>query len=511
MIGPLLFALTVNLSSSTPVHRLALVAGNNDGGRDRVQLQYAVDDAVRFGRVMVELGGVRAEDAVVLVEPNRARLEQSLAYLTSQARKARAANERVEVVFYYSGHSDSDGLLLGDVPFSYRALKAQVDAIPADVRVVVLDSCASGAFTRQKGGTHMPAFLLDEGSRVRGHAFLTSSAAEESSQESDLIRSSFFTHALVSALRGAGDANRDGRVSLTEAYQFSFRETLARTSRTTAGGQHPTFAIDLAGVGDLVLTELRNGTASLVVPATIAGHVSVRDAEGNLTAEFQHLAGRETTLAVAPGVYRVFVDVDGPSHRVAGDVVVAAASRAVVDVSSLGAVDAEPVMLRGPTADDLSRREQNRLDVAQRAYATSKLRVGPITNRLYAYVGESTVPLEPGDLYARLNRPDLVARYHEAQTMQLGLIFGGLGVSLASQAAFLGGTFSGAFDTLTDAQFVIALSSWAAASLGGLATGLVAQAWQPLPLSVEETRALVDQHNAALRTQLGLPLEGPQP
>src|SRR5207253_2498641 len=111
----------------------------------------------------------------------------------------------------------------------YGALRKAIEAVPADVRVAVLDSCASGAFARSKGGQFLPAFLSDASSQVRGQAILTSSSETEVAQESDRIGSSFFTHHLLAGLRGAADTSHDGRVTLNEAYQYAYDETLSRT------------------------------------------------------------------------------------------------------------------------------------------------------------------------------------------------------------------------------------------------------------------------------------------
>ena len=45
-------------SGAGPLQRYALVVGANAGGGDRPTLQYAISDAERFARVMVDLGGV---------------------------------------------------------------------------------------------------------------------------------------------------------------------------------------------------------------------------------------------------------------------------------------------------------------------------------------------------------------------------------------------------------------------------------------------------------------------
>ena len=96
---------------------------------------------------------------------------------------------------------------------------------------------------------------------MRGHAFLTSSSEDEAAQESDRIGASFFTHYLVSGLRGAADVTGEGKVSLNEAYQFAFHETLGRTSETQVGAQHPAYDIELSGTGDVVMTDLRQTSA----------------------------------------------------------------------------------------------------------------------------------------------------------------------------------------------------------------------------------------------------------
>src|SRR5690606_5434129 len=222
---------------------------------------------------------------------------------------ARRGGTRVELFVYYSGHSDEEGLLLGEERFGYDELRAALESLPADVRVAILDSCASGALTRRKGGVRRPPFLVDAASHVQGHAFLTSSSADEAAQESDRIGASFFTHFLLSGLRGAADTSRDGKVTLNEAYQFAFAETLARTSRTSAGAQHPAYEMQLAGTGDLVMTDLRSTAAGLVVDEAVGGRIFVRDESGALVVELRkERMAPPVELGLAPGAYVVTVD-----------------------------------------------------------------------------------------------------------------------------------------------------------------------------------------------------------
>jgi len=68
-----------------------------------------------------------------------------------------------------------------------------------------------------------------------GLALLTASSANEDAQESDELKGSFFSHALISGLLGAADSNGDGDVVLEEAYHHAYESTLRATSRHPGG------------------------------------------------------------------------------------------------------------------------------------------------------------------------------------------------------------------------------------------------------------------------------------
>ena len=286
-----------------PLRRFALAAGANDGGPSRVRLRYAGSDAANFAAVMQRFGGVEAGDARILREPGRREFLEALADLRRRVTAANAAGQRAELLIYFSGHSDETGLMLGSERLGYSEFRARIDSIPARIRVAVVDACASGALIRIKGGRRLPAFSVDQSSNLSGYAFLTSSSGAEAAQESDRIRASFFTHYLLSGLRGAADRNQDGRVTLGEAYAFAFQETLAQTEGSQAGAQHPGYDMRLAGTGDLVLTDLRGTSAGLVLAPGLRGRLFVRSATGELVAELHKQAGGKVELGLEPGLY----------------------------------------------------------------------------------------------------------------------------------------------------------------------------------------------------------------
>src|SRR5262249_51800497 len=233
-----------------------------------------------------------------------------------------------------------------------RTLRDQLAQIPADGRIAVLDACSSGAFTRMKSGKPRPAFLVDESSTMRGHAFLTSSSESEAAQESDRIRASYFTHYLISGFRGAADLSGDGKVTLNEAYQFAFNETLGRTVDTRGGAQHPSYDISMSGTGDVVMTDVRQTTATLVLGEDLEGRFFVRNAAQELIVELFKPRGRRVELAVEPGAYEVRVEREKGSLIARADVT--NDGRVVLDSKQFG-VGPTPEPTRARGADTTAR------------------------------------------------------------------------------------------------------------------------------------------------------------
>ena len=309
-ISIILIFCAFNLSAvdETGLMRFGLFVGSNDGGIERVKLSFAGTDAQAMVDVMEEMGGLSSKNSLLLDDPDTEELIEGFDALRRAIDEARNSARRIEFLLYYSGHSDELGILLGEERFSYLDLRDNVMNMGADVNIAVLDSCASGAFTRLKGGSRDTPFLIDESITTKGHAFLTSSSEDEAAQESDSIGGSFFTHYLVSALRGAADSTRDGTVTLHEAYTYAFNETRTRTSTTLAGTQHPAHQINLTGSGDLVLTDLRAASAGIVLSEELAGRAYIKDESGRIIAEIRKEAGFPLTIALPVGRYNVTLE-----------------------------------------------------------------------------------------------------------------------------------------------------------------------------------------------------------
>jgi hypothetical protein len=309
-IAACLLVLGGTAHADDPVATYAIVVGSNSGGPGQIDLHYAEDDARRVAAVLTELGGYTAAQVDVVVHPTPDQLRQRIAALETRVEADVAAGRQARVFFYYSGHARAQAIDLGSSELPLTELRERLFKVPATLTVVVLDACQSGAFSRIKGAA--PAADFSYSSRqhldAAGIAVLASSSGSELSQESEKLHGSYFTHNLLVGLRGAGDTNNDGQVTIDEAYRYAYNQTLIETTETAVGGQHVTFEADLKGHGDVPLSYPRAATASIVLPAGLTGQALVSDHRArSVVAEIQKAKGAPIRIAVAPGEYDVIV------------------------------------------------------------------------------------------------------------------------------------------------------------------------------------------------------------
>ena len=318
MLRPLLLTLAC-VAATRPAHAepasaeiatYAIVVGSNAGGPGQTDLRYAEDDARRVGSFLAELGGYTADRIDVIVHPTPDLLRERLAQLGTKVAAELAAGKKARVFFYYSGHARATALDLGNAQMPLAELRTRLFSVPAQLTVVVLDACQSGAFSRVKGATPAADFSFNSRSQLdaSGIAVLASSSGSELSQESEQLRSSYFTHHLLVGMRGAGDANHDGQVSIDEAYRYAYHQTLLATAETAVGGQHVSLEVDLKGHGEVPMSFPRAATSSIELPASLEGKTIVQDRRAKaVVAETYKAKGTAVRIAVAPGEYEVLV------------------------------------------------------------------------------------------------------------------------------------------------------------------------------------------------------------
>lgn len=241
-------------------------------------LAYAARDAAELGRFFAEQAPrhfrrvyTRVVSDLGAEQPDRTRIVEALGLLAG-------AQAHDTVVVFLASHGVSDAT--GEYFFVPR------DALPEDVaraahgqgaeapslirwsvffdalrraagrRVLVVDTC----YARSVAGQPDLQSLAKRSAAARFSLVLASRQHEES-QEYAPARHGLFTHALLEGLRGAADADRDGVVTLAEAFRFA-APMVERLRDRTIGPQTPQLLAP-EPLGETVLARTPPGTAGV--------------------------------------------------------------------------------------------------------------------------------------------------------------------------------------------------------------------------------------------------------
>ncbi|MBK7369611.1 MAG: caspase family protein [Candidatus Eisenbacteria bacterium] len=226
-------------------------------------LRFAVKDAEAIYRSLVDeqSGGFDPANVTLLTDnteekPTSATIGKALNRIITQAK------ENDLVVIYFSGHGyEEDGrayLLPANADLEaldYSAIERdafvrQIDKIPANKVIVVLDACHSGGVNRGGKGVGRDAALAqsyyERFAGSQGRAFIASSSGGELSWEDEAEGHGVFTQALARGMSGAADtAPRDGIVTLQELRTY-FESQVSTWAGQRGKSQHPQINLESA-------------------------------------------------------------------------------------------------------------------------------------------------------------------------------------------------------------------------------------------------------------------------
>jgi hypothetical protein len=249
-------SLTVHYSTSRR-NVWAVVVGINDYPQ-LPKLKYAVNDAREFHRFLTEKNRVPAENIILLIN-DQASLKNLRSTLGTRLKNAASQDDMV--IIFFAGHgaterdamsADGDGLEKYLLPWETDPADLYSTAMPmreiahifgrirSDRLIFIADSCysgASGGRTISVTGTraNITDGFLERISGGRGKVIITASAANEVSVEKDDLQHGVFTYYLLEGLRGAADTDRDGTITVDEAYRY----VSEKVPRATGQEQHP--------------------------------------------------------------------------------------------------------------------------------------------------------------------------------------------------------------------------------------------------------------------------------
>jgi uncharacterized caspase-like protein len=231
----------------------AVVIGVNKY-RNVPQLRYAVQDAKAFAEFLTEYLGVPQKNVITLLDEQVTlrSMRKSLGVALS-----RAVGPKDTAIIYYAGHGgtepdsgnpDGDGLekyllphdaepkALFGTAMPMSSLQKIFGRIKAERLIFIADACYSGAI----GGRTIVASrratvseeFLSRLSGGKGRVILTASGANEVAKEDPALGHGVFTYYLLKGLKGAGDADGDGYVTVDEAYAYVSKTVPKATGQT---------------------------------------------------------------------------------------------------------------------------------------------------------------------------------------------------------------------------------------------------------------------------------------
>jgi len=338
----------------------AIVVGNNDGLGMLPQLHYADDDALRFYDLAVGL--TPKHNVALLTEldvetwrriqltgsgpppylpPTRERLLEVIRLFKGQIARVRRQDpgRPVHLYFFFSGHGErgyfflkKKGEQIADSAFTGTDLDRTFADSQATLNALFIDACKSQSLFLAKGPATVgddelgPDFsgLINKLERTSSRApigVLTSTVSDKPAGEARDIQGGYFSHVLISGLRGAADANSDGVVRYGELAAFVSFHT------RRIAGQQPWFRPP-AGRLDAPLIDLSQRKDLVEIPPGLGGHFAVFDAGGrNLVLEVHKTEAQWSRLMLSPGRYRV-VWVKGPGEGLAAHVSIGGGQKA---------------------------------------------------------------------------------------------------------------------------------------------------------------------------------------
>jgi formylglycine-generating enzyme required for sulfatase activity len=217
--------------------KVALLIGVSEYEPGLNPLPAAVKDLDAIKEVLLhpEMGGFSESDIVLLKNPNRQEIEESIETLFSNRHKDDL------VVLFFSGHGIKDdagklylgarktrktpqGDLVRSSAVAANLVHENMSRSRSKRQVVILDSCFSGAFAEGLAAKDDGTVDIRTQLGVEGRAVLTSSSSTQYSFEQEGEELSLYTRFLVEGIKtGAADLDGDDVISIDELHEYASR------------------------------------------------------------------------------------------------------------------------------------------------------------------------------------------------------------------------------------------------------------------------------------------------
>ena len=213
-----LMLVMVSILTSVAQKTYVLSTGVSNYGDPNVNLSNTTKDAKAFGELFKNQKQTTVS-VLTSANANKANIKTHLEAI------AKLATPEDKVMFFFSGHGNTGCFFAYDGAFQYTELLSILRTINAKGIYVFVDACLSGSVASN-------ATSYDWSSnRSSSVALMMSSRADEYSIESPILNNGFFTQALLKALKGKSDTDRNRQITLMEAFKYVHKDITGRTPK----------------------------------------------------------------------------------------------------------------------------------------------------------------------------------------------------------------------------------------------------------------------------------------
>jgi hypothetical protein len=215
-------------------HAYAIVIGIEQYREKLPKADFADRDARLVGEYLTKVMGYPEENVVVRTN-EKASLTDLIKYLETWL--PNNAEKDGAVFIYYSGHGapnpktgdaylvpyDGDPSFVDSTGYPLKRLYAALDKLPAKEVTVVLDSCFSGAGGRSviaKGMRPMVISVENPALASGKTVVLAASSGDQVSSTYEEKGHGLLTYYFLKGLQGEGDGNKDGRITMSELFEY---------------------------------------------------------------------------------------------------------------------------------------------------------------------------------------------------------------------------------------------------------------------------------------------------
>jgi len=193
-----------------------LMAGVSNYGVDSINLKNTTKDVKDLKNVFY-----KQDFTCAMITSKNANHDNIVTKLNAIVKLAKSSDR---IIFYFSGHGTPGGFVPSDRSlFNYQELVNILSKAKAQNVYCFIDACMSGSVKT------ISANNFGIGNGYPKICFMTSSDARELSAEDLWIGHGYFTKALLKGLRGMSDKNSDKDVTLSELFNYIYKDVKFRT------------------------------------------------------------------------------------------------------------------------------------------------------------------------------------------------------------------------------------------------------------------------------------------